>query len=50
MKCKFCDSTDVRRDAWAQWDPGIEEWVLAETFPNDWCCDCEAETTIIEEN
>lgn len=49
MKCKYCESEDVRRDAWARWDPDVGEWVLKEVFPNDWCVDCDAETTIVED-
>lgn len=49
MICETCKGENVRQDAWAEWDTDAQKWVLAETFDNAFCCDCEGETTIIEE-
>lgn len=46
--CKYCGSYDVRRDAWAAWDYDSQQWVLEETFDNEYCKDCEGETCIEE--
>ena len=41
LKCCNCGSTRIRRDAWAEFDPDIDSWVLGGTFDEDvWCADC----------
>lgn len=46
--CKHCGSTDVRKDAWAEWDEDKQEWVLGDVFDDDYCMTCEYETIIID--
>jgi hypothetical protein len=45
--CEKCGSEDVRIDAFAEWDVDTQSWELQETFDYSWCCDCDAETYII---
>lgn len=47
--CNHCGSENVWMDANAHWDVEKQKWVLLDTFPNEWCDDCEAETSIIDE-
>lgn len=49
IKCKYCGSEDVLRDAWASWDFGKQEWVLNDVFDAAHCNTCEGETSLIEE-
>jgi hypothetical protein len=44
-RCKRCNSTEVRSDAWAEWDG--EQWVLNSVFDNEWCLECDAETRVV---
>lgn len=44
--CERCGSEDVWADANAEWDVENQCWTLLDTFPNEWCNDCECETTI----
>lgn len=44
--CKYCNSTDVRKDAWAEWDEYNQEWVLSEIYDNEFCNSCETDTKI----
>lgn len=46
--CSTCGSTDVRADAWAEWDIDAGKWVLSDTYDNKWCEDCEGETKLRE--
>lgn len=46
--CRHCGSSDVRKDAWAEWDEDKQEWVLADVFDNDYCMNCDGETTIVD--
>lgn len=39
--CKYCDSTDVKLDAFASWDTETQQWVLAVTYDNGFCSACE---------
>lgn len=48
MVCTCCGSTDVRADAWAEWDIDAGEWVLSSTYDNKWCESCEGETRLKE--
>lgn len=48
MVCKHCGSQEVRRDAWAAWNPEKEEWELYNYFDAAFCEDCDTETTIEE--
>ena len=47
--CKECGSDNVKKDAWAEWDENRQRWSLGETFQQEFCCDCDGETTIIDE-
>jgi hypothetical protein len=46
--CKTCGSENVLKDAWAKFNPEIQEWVLENIFDNEYCEECENETTIID--
>jgi hypothetical protein len=48
-KCKYCGSTDVKLDAWAEWDVDSQKWILGSVFDNTFCPECDGETAIIEE-
>jgi len=48
MVCKTCSSDDVYRDAWANWDYSLQQWMLSQAFDNAWCEKCEDETNLIE--
>lgn len=45
--CSECHGTNIRKDAYAEWDNDKQEWVLFNTFdkPN-WCENCEGECSI----
>ena len=46
--CSVCGSTDIRIDAWAEWDEEIQEWVLSEVYDAAFCMGCEGECKIEE--
>lgn len=46
--CKTCGSTDVRRDAWAEWNREEQRWVLGEVYDQAYCNACEGETKLDE--
>lgn len=46
--CRYCGGSNVLRDAWAEWNAANQEWVLADTFLNAYCRDCDCETKLIE--
>lgn len=48
--CKYCGSTDVLKDAWAEWDEEKQEWVLSDVYDDDFCVVCDDETTINDED
>jgi hypothetical protein len=48
--CGKCGSHDVRKDANAQWDYNIQDWVLVNVYDQpDWCNDCDAETELVDD-
>lgn len=49
MRCAYCGSLSVRRDADAEWDEGRQEWVLVAVYDQATCEDCGGETSIDEE-
>lgn len=49
MACSACGGTDVRRDAYAEWDEDAQEWTLSATFDHAVCEDCGGETRIVEQ-
>lgn len=46
--CGSCGSTNVARDAWAEWDEERQEWVLQAVFDAGFCHRCEEEAKLIE--
>lgn len=44
--CKYCGSIEVRLDAFAAWDTKLQEWVLSDVYDQEWCSQCEGETSI----
>jgi len=46
--CNTCSSEDVVKDAWAVWNKDKQEWVLDCIFDNEFCKNCEGETTVID--
>ena len=38
--CDECGSTNILRDAWAEWNVEKQDWVLSEYFDNTECGDC----------
>ena len=46
MSCTHCGSTEVYRDAWAEWDVESQSWVLQDVFDYAYCCRCDGETRI----
>lgn len=47
--CMTCGSQNVKRDAWASWDPDIQEWVLEQVFDAGHCDDCDGEASLTTE-
>ena len=48
MLCAICGSTNVRADAYAQWDTDKGQWVLHSSYDVKHCENCELCTSIIE--
>jgi hypothetical protein len=48
MACSSCNSTDVRKDAYAEWDDNTQAWVMCAVYDNNWCVQCGAEQSLIE--
>ena len=46
MVCRDCGSDDVRQDAYAAWDDTEQDWVLAGTYDDAFCCACEGEARL----
>jgi len=51
MICEKCGSTQVLRDAWAEWDVESQEWVLQNVFDHAVCESdvCNGAETAIDE-
>lgn len=49
MVCRTCDSTEVVRDAWAEWDQEAQEWVLQNVFDDAYCLGHDGQCSIEEE-
>ena len=45
--CQSCHSTNVSRDAWADWDRASQQWVLRCAFDYAYCHDCDGETQLV---
>ncbi len=50
MICGACGSTEIRADAYAEWDAETQDWVLRSIFDHKVCETCESETTLLEIN
>ena len=48
MICKNCGSTQVMRDAWAEWSEGEQDWVLGAVFDYAHCHKCDGKAHIEE--
>ena len=48
--CSECGSTDVGRDAWAEWNEKLQMFEATHIFKQGHCFNCEGETQINEEN
>jgi len=48
ITCSKCGSDDVRRDAWAEWDPEQQKWVLGEIFDEPYCTSCETNYRLVD--
>ena len=46
--CGYCGSTEVSRDAWADWDAETQQRVLGALFDYAHCHACEKETSLEE--
>lgn len=44
--CGHCNSQNVRRDAWAEWDVAAQKWVLGAVFDHGHCEECEDESSL----
>ncbi len=50
LKCKVCGSTNIIKDAWAEWDEENQKWILSSVYDHVYCTNCEGETKILENN
>jgi hypothetical protein len=48
MVCGKCGSSQVMKDAWAEWCLETQQWELSQTFDDAYCEDCEGECSIDE--
>ena len=48
-KCSNCGGTNIKWDAWSEWDEDEQEQILVSSFDNTWCDDCEGECNVIQE-
>lgn len=46
--CSFCGSSEVNRDAWAEWDVDTQQWVLGVVFDYGYCQACEGDSRLKE--
>ena len=46
--CSRCGSTDVSRDAWAEWDVTAQDWTLRAVYDHAHCHTCDTETRLTE--
>lgn len=46
--CSFCQSVDVRRDAFAEWDQFEQVWILGAVFDQGYCETCDGEARLVE--
>lgn len=43
FRCPRCESSQVVRDAYAEWDDDAQEWVLQSTYDSFACNECGAD-------
>lgn len=48
MVCAECGSTNVRADAYAEWDADSGQWVLHSSYDAKYCANCEIGTSLLE--
>ena len=48
IACGWCNSPNVSRDAWADWDVASQSWTLGTVFDQGFCHDCERERSLVE--
>jgi hypothetical protein len=48
IRCGTCGSSHVSRDAWADWDARMQQWVLGAVFDYGPCHDCDGESRLVE--
>ena len=48
VRCGWCGSGRVSRDAWADWDVERQTWVLGAVFDDGFCHRCGRATTLVE--
>lgn len=48
ITCSVCGSTEVSRDAWADWDVVSQSWILGAVFDQGFCHRCEEEQKLVE--
>jgi hypothetical protein len=46
--CAACKGKNVKRDAWAQWDPRNQFWEVKSIHDQAYCDDCDEETNLEE--
>lgn len=44
--CRSCGGSDIRADAYAEWDTDAQDWDLSTTFDDFVCEDCGGETKV----
>lgn len=48
MRCKYCKSANVFRDAWAEWSDEDQDWILQNVFDDGYCESCGDDSHIVE--
>jgi hypothetical protein len=38
--CESCEGNNVRLEAYAEYDPETQAWVLGDIYDQSWCADC----------
>lgn len=48
ITCSWCNSPNVSRDAWADWDVASQTWILGAVYDQGFCHNCETEQSLLE--
>ena len=48
IHCPICDGQNVKRDAFAEWNPELQMWEIAQVFDAGFCDDCGHEVSLVE--